>query len=128
MANSACEQFKNEDVVCPLKLRGGLFTTAAIDNIDHNPSATTAKDSFHGTGISLFQHPTPLMKGEDRGSLVLDYGETVALKKTVSPLPEFYTSIPPVMMKKEKAVVPESKTEIKTNTHHLKQAYIEELR
>lgn len=27
-----------------------------MDNIDHNPSSTTAKDSFHGTGISLFQH------------------------------------------------------------------------
>ena len=128
IANSACERFKDEDVVCPLKLRGGLFTTAAIDNIDHNPSATTAKDSFHGTGISLFQHPTPLMKGVDRGSLVLDNGETTALKKNVFPLPEFYTSIPPVIVKKDKAAVPESKTQIKMNTHHLKEAYIEELR
>ena len=24
----------------------------------YNPSATTAKDSFHGTGFSLLQHPT----------------------------------------------------------------------
>ena len=31
----------------------GLFTVAAVDNIDYIPSATTAKDSFHGTGISL---------------------------------------------------------------------------
>ena len=26
---------------------------AAVDNIDYIPSAATAKDSFHGTGISL---------------------------------------------------------------------------
>ena len=38
-----------KDVVCPPKLRQGLFTTGAVDNIDHNPSSATAKDSFHGT-------------------------------------------------------------------------------
>jgi len=27
----------------------GVFTTAAMDNIDHNPTATTATTSFHGT-------------------------------------------------------------------------------
>ena len=37
--------------------KGGLFTTAAVDIIDHNPSSTSAHDSFHGTVISLFQHP-----------------------------------------------------------------------
>ena len=34
-----------------------IFTTATVDNIDHNPSSMTATGSFHGTGISLFQHP-----------------------------------------------------------------------
>ena len=43
--------------MCPPNLREGLFTTAAIDNIDHNPSSTTTTDALHGTGISLFQHP-----------------------------------------------------------------------
>jgi hypothetical protein len=33
------------------------FTTSAVDNIDHNPSATTATTSCHGTGISDFQYP-----------------------------------------------------------------------
>ncbi|KAI8487001.1 hypothetical protein Bbelb_352610 [Branchiostoma belcheri] len=41
-----------------------LFTTAAVDNIDHNPSSTTAKDSFHGTAISLLQHPNSAEDGE----------------------------------------------------------------
>ena len=34
-----------------------LFITSAVDNIDHNPSATTATILFHGIGISVFQHP-----------------------------------------------------------------------
>jgi len=33
-----------------------MFTTSAIDNIDHNPTATTAKMVFHGTSMSLFQN------------------------------------------------------------------------
>jgi hypothetical protein len=43
-----------EGVVCPAVMRKGLFTTAAMDNIDHNPTATTATTSFHGTSISRF--------------------------------------------------------------------------
>ena len=35
----------------------------AIDNIDYSPSATTTKDSFHDTGISLIQHPSHEFKG-----------------------------------------------------------------
>ena len=31
-----------EGVVCPPMLKKGLFTTSAMDNIDHNPTATTA--------------------------------------------------------------------------------------
>ena len=51
--------------VCPPKLRRGLFTTSAVDNIDHNPSSSTARGAFHGTGISLFQHPSKDVSGED---------------------------------------------------------------
>ena len=43
MGNSACEQFHREQVVCSRKMRSNVFTTSAIDNIDHNPSSTTAK-------------------------------------------------------------------------------------
>ena len=62
MGNSMCQRFHMKQVVCPPIMRGTVFTTAAVDNINHNPSATTAKDSFHGTGISLVQHPTLLMR------------------------------------------------------------------
>ena len=58
MGNNVCEKYQREQAVCPPNLHQGLFTTAAIDNIDHNPSSMTATDSFHGTGISLFQNIT----------------------------------------------------------------------
>ena len=58
MNNCVCEQFHSDGVVCPPNLRQGLFITAVIDNIDHNPSSVTATDSFHGTGISLFENVT----------------------------------------------------------------------
>ena len=57
--------------MCPTELRKGLFTTSAMDNIDHNPSATTATTSFHGTSISLFQHPTSDSDGELREPLMI---------------------------------------------------------
>ena len=40
------------------QLKKSLFTPADVDNIDHNPSARTAKDSFHGTctAVSLNQY------------------------------------------------------------------------
>lgn len=65
MGNSVCQQFHRERVVCPPKMRGKVFTTAAVDNIDHNPSATTSKDSFHGTAISIIQHPSYTGEGVD---------------------------------------------------------------
>ncbi|KAK3104423.1 hypothetical protein FSP39_001776 [Pinctada imbricata] len=66
MGNSICERFHVENVVCPAQLRHDLFTTAAVDNIDHNPSSTTAQGSLHGTAISLFQHTTAENDGKER--------------------------------------------------------------
>ena len=54
MAIAAAQQYESDEVVCPLILRENLFTTAAVDNIDHNPSWATAHDAFHGIGTSLF--------------------------------------------------------------------------
>ena len=57
------------------KLCGKIFTTAEVDNINHNPSSTTANDSFHGTAISLVQHPTTSNKDNDWGIHVLNETE-----------------------------------------------------
>ena len=64
LGNNVLSYYNSTNIVCPPALKGGVFTTAALDNIDHNLGSTTAEGSFHGTGISLFQHPTPENSGE----------------------------------------------------------------
>ena len=54
--NQLCSKYHAEDIACPPKLQTGLFTSAAIDSIDHNQSSATAITSFHGTSITIFQH------------------------------------------------------------------------
>ena len=66
IAHNLCENFKKKGLVCPTNLRKGLFTTFAYDNIDHNPSSFTAQDSFHGTEVSIFQHPDSENLGTQR--------------------------------------------------------------
>jgi len=39
------------EVVYPQNPARNIFTVAAVDTIDLNPSSATASDSFHGTGI-----------------------------------------------------------------------------
>ena len=78
-----------DGVVCPPEQRKGLFTTSAIDNIDHNPSSTTSTTSFHGTSISLFQHPTSTNEGEQPGKLKV----SGVMVQTVPELPDYYVNI-----------------------------------
>ena len=87
IGNGVCERFVRDGLVCPPKVRSGLFTTAAVDNIDYNPSSATAKDSFHGTGISLMQHPSHYFVGHDRGVVIIN--QTKLLK---------YTNVPPAWL------------------------------
>ena len=52
-----CFHYNSQGVVCSPTLKHGLFTVAAIANIDHDPSSSTSQTSFHGTSISIFQYP-----------------------------------------------------------------------
>lgn len=104
IANKVCAMYDKEEVVCPPKLAKNLFTVAAVDNIDHNPSSTTAKDSFHGTGISLMQHPSVENEGTARAIPVMD--ENSQKRKRIQALPAAYTNVPPVALTKSDPVVP----------------------
>ncbi len=53
LATVICENCQDKGVVVPAQLQHGLFTVGALDNLDHNPSSTTAKGSFHGTAVSV---------------------------------------------------------------------------
>ena len=84
------------------KLRSSLFTTAAVDNIDYNPSSATAKDSFHGTGISIIQHPSHAFQGHRRDGLVLNQNST----SSVATLPPVYTNVLLTSIKSKEFKVP----------------------
>ena len=57
------QQFTDEGVVSPPRLRRGLFTVGDTDNIDHNPSSTTSAESFSMALLyRCFQHVLPWTK------------------------------------------------------------------
>ena len=95
LGNEVCRRYTEESAVCPSNLRLHLFTTAAVDNIDHNPTSTTAQDSFHGTVISLLQHHTAENPGTIRAPI--DISHAVSSSKSVCQLPKFYTEVAPVI-------------------------------
>ena len=102
LGDAAVSKYVEDGMVCPPDLRRGLFTTAAMDNIDHNPTATTATSSFHGTSISIFQHPTTDSEGEKREPLQLGDKKT----KTALELPNSYTNIRPAFFRKKNPFPP----------------------
>ena len=93
-------------VVCPPVLRKGLFTTAVMDNIDNNPSATTATTSFHGTRLSMCQHPTKENKGEENHQLKFEPEKSKV--KSNPELPDSFINIPPVPFKTKNPFPPNS--------------------
>ena len=103
ITNRVIDRYDRDGVVCPSKLR--IFTTAAIDNIDHNPSSTSSHDSFHGTVVSLVQHPTTEKPGTDRATDVFDPSKSSTSKKIAS-LPSYYSEVPPLTLPSSDIVVP----------------------
>ena len=101
LATSVSERFEEDNCVSPPNLRKGLFSVAALDNIDHNPSSTTASSSFHGTSISIFQFPTQDKPGDCRPPLTVP--PTGNQKHR---LPESYGNVPPVSLTATTVSVP----------------------
>ena len=62
--NDVCAHFKKEDMVVPSGLHKSVFITKDVDNMNNSPPSSIAKGSFHGTTISLFQHPDSENRGE----------------------------------------------------------------
>ena len=102
MAIAAVQQYESDEVVCPLILRKNLFTTAAVDNLDHNPSSATAHDAFHGTGISLFQNRDTESDGIMRPKSELQPGIS---RKEIPTLPESYTNLTHVTLLKKDVII-----------------------
>ena len=98
-------RYDRDGVACPSKLRHD------IDNIDHNPSSTSAHDSFHGTAISLVQHPTNEKPGTDRATDVFNPGKSSTSKKIAS-LPSYYIEVPPLTLPSSDIVVPNTSAQL----------------
>ncbi len=121
ISTAICERFEEDRVVAPACLRKGLFTVGALDNLDHNPSSTTSMNSFHGTGISLFQFPTRINTGEIRPPVV------VPPSGYKHSLPDYYACVPAVALTSSAIAVPSSaNTETETPQTYLDVAIVEE--
>ena len=46
MANAVIDQYEDDGIVCPTIPKEGLFTTGNLDNLDHNPTSTSAQNAF----------------------------------------------------------------------------------
>ena len=106
LATSLCDHFKSVGVACPLSLQSGLFTVGAIDNLDHDPSSTTAQGSFHGAGISLFQFPKQDSDvSQPAVQRIINLCSARSASRDIT-LPDTYSSVPPVSIKTSEVNVP----------------------
>ena len=102
--NSVIDRCDNDGVVCPSKLRDGLFATAGVDHIYHNPNSTSSHDASHGTAISLVQHPATKKPGTDRATGVFDHAKS-SMSKKIASLPSCYPDVPQLTLPSTNIVV-----------------------
>ena len=120
LGNTVCAFYEETNNICPPKLRNGLFTTGCVDNTDHDPSSRTAKDSFHGTAITLTQHPEENRSGENRAITKID--PNIIKQKRLLELPKSYTEIRPVALKVNDFHAPKINGTLKPDDHLLPNA------
>lgn len=109
---SICRRYEQLDAVCPPQLKKHVFTTAAVDNINHQTSSTTAKNSFNGTGISIFQHCENLSNNtvSERIEVENTLDNEAAVNNSTKRLPRLpvsYTQVPPVAEGRLSSTIPQ---------------------
>ena len=90
ITNQLWKLYNVQRSVCPSRFQENIFTVSAIDNLDHNPSSSTAKDSFHGTGISIFHFQT-----NQDDSFKFELSKTSRNNDSSPSLPSYYTNVKP---------------------------------
>ena len=101
MANGIIDQFGAESIVCPIVLRERVFTTGNLDNLDHDPTSTSALTTFHGTALSMTQHITD-ETSDTQHHLDRASPNEKSKSKLVKPLMESYTQVPPAKFATDK--------------------------
>lgn len=109
LSTKICKYYDRLNTVCLPQLKKGVFTTSAVDNINHQTSATTAKSSFNGAGISVFQHgisaeSEPAMPLEESPDCTI--ATTNLSRKSLPKLPLSYTRVPPMTGGKLSCAIP----------------------
>ena len=89
VTNGLCSIYRSLNNVVPVNLANNVFTTAAIDNIDNNPSSSTSTDSFHGSSVTIIQHPNSKVTIP-----TLQLPQMSWTRKLTTSLPETYTAVP----------------------------------
>ena len=108
LGNNAVQLFEKEGVVCPASLHHSLFTTGNLDTIDHDHFSTSAKTSFHGTAISLTQHPPESNTALIRRHEQVTHDDTLK-DQTIKPLPETHTVVNPgCILQREPSTIEDS--------------------
>ena len=97
IGDTICSQFKREGIVCPSLLHKNIFSTHATDNIDHDPSSRSSRDSFHGTAVTATQHLLKVNDGQIRPPLPSARSSGLQLEK----LPSDYTTVQPFVLAKK---------------------------
>ncbi|MEW8547628.1 MAG: hypothetical protein AB2693_29320, partial [Candidatus Thiodiazotropha sp.] len=120
LTNSVCMQYERDGCVCPSRLKSNLFTVGAVENIDHNPSARDAMESFHGTAISVIQFPTSENKGTDRDAVVIDSDNDN--RNPSCKLPAEYAQVNPVALPQSDCFALASEGELKADVSALSSA------
>ncbi len=110
LANSVCDQFDREVTLCPPLLRQNVFSTFAVDNIDHNPSSRTAKESWHGTAISATQHVRSKNDRIVRERTSLKFTDDNQLKQ----LPSSYINVKPFLLQSTDVFAPTVEVRVKS--------------
>ncbi len=91
IANSIIGHWEQVGVVVPPQAVKDVFTTGGFDNIDYNPSSTTAKSALHGTCISIHQHFSSNTQQVVNLDDILNPAEMG--QRTLRSLPPSYTTI-----------------------------------
>ena len=102
LGNSICAQFEEDGIVFPASLRFNIFSTFAVDNIDHNPSSRTATDSWHETTISTTQYIDIAHNGIQR--LPLNLKKSTG--KSIHQPPRAHTTVHPFVLKSSDVFIP----------------------
>ncbi len=103
IGNAVIDLFEKDGLVFPTNFQHGLFTTGNLDNIDHDPTSTSARTVFHGTAISPTQHCSKVNSSNVERSVAhrLSCKGQNSTKSKLKSLPETYFLVQPAAFPSE---------------------------